>query len=241
MRPRRCPYQRVEVRGLFWENHNHHLGSGPVRNANQELSMVLGAFETYGYNVNPMAIPGDPRARSGFPSWLRDRLSRLAQPSGSTLIILYYQGHGALRGDGLVLSNGNGQSMHWADIAGAIVNARCDVLTILNCCHAGAAMRYRMPARANYEAHIKQVMMAVPEHRTTNWGYAAGFAACPEQALRDGRTNWEESFKGVPDHWGEAINRIMARKSLRAGPVGVRHLIAPPPTIHQRPIVVSPR
>ncbi|KAI3321469.1 hypothetical protein HD806DRAFT_502659 [Xylariaceae sp. AK1471] len=241
MRPRRSPYQRVEVRGLFWEGHNHHLGQGPVRNANQELNMVLGAFEQYGYNVNSTPIPKDPRLRSGFPNWLQDKLVSFTSPYSSTLIILYYQGHGAWRDGTLVLSNGNGQSMHWAEIANAVVNVRCDVLTILNCCHAGAAMRYRMPSRANYEGHIKQVMMAVPENKTTNWGYAAGFAACLEQALRDRRTNWEESFQGIPEHWGEAINRIMARKSHPSGPVGVRHLIAPPPTVQQRPIVISPR
>lgn len=104
MRPRTSPYHRVEVRGLFWENHNHHLGQGPVRNANQELNMVLGAFDEYGYNVKSINIPRDPRSRSGFPSWLQDKLDRLARSSGSTLIILYYQGHGAMRGGDLVLS-----------------------------------------------------------------------------------------------------------------------------------------
>ncbi|KAI1751895.1 hypothetical protein F4782DRAFT_503566 [Xylaria castorea] len=37
MRPRLSPYSRVEVRGLFWEGHNHQRQHGPVRNADQEL------------------------------------------------------------------------------------------------------------------------------------------------------------------------------------------------------------
>ncbi|KAJ8132044.1 hypothetical protein O1611_g1580 [Lasiodiplodia mahajangana] len=188
--------------------------------------MVLGAFNQYGYNVSYMQIPRDPRRRSGFPLWLQDKL-----------------GHGSEANDGtLALSGGGGQWMHWAEIANAVINVQCDVLTILNCCHAGAAMRYRMPSRPNYEGFIKGVMMAVPEHKITRWGYAAGFAACLEQALRDRRTNWEEGFEGRPSQWVWAINRIMQRKPFPCGPVAVRHLIAPPPRrVHDYPIVVSPR
>ena len=103
--PRRSPYQRVEVRGLFWEGHNHYGQQGPVHNADQELYMVLHAFQDYGYNAKTMPIPMNPQARSGFPSYLRDKLTSLVPPSGSTLIILYYQGHGRLDQHGhLVLS-----------------------------------------------------------------------------------------------------------------------------------------
>ncbi|KAI0902837.1 hypothetical protein F4823DRAFT_569316 [Ustulina deusta] len=181
--------------------------------------MVLGAFHRYGYNVGARIIPKDPRSRNQFPGYLQYKLVRLKQPSGSTLIILYYQGHGTRLGDGtLVLSNGHGQWMHWAEITIAVINIRYDVLTIFNCCHAGAALRYRMPSRVNYEAHIKQVVMAVPEHKSTLWGYATGFAACLEQALGGRRTNWEEKFQGFPEHWVWATNGIMGRKSSSGGP-----------------------
>jgi hypothetical protein len=239
--PQRSPYQRVEMRGLVWEGHNHHLQQGLVRNADQELNMVLGVFTTYGYNVKVMPIPKDPRIRSEFPVFLQNKLSSFATPS--TLIILYYQGHGVLDRHGhLVLSNGNGQHMHWSEVANAIINARCDVLAILNCCHAGAALRSRVLSRPNYENHLKQVMMAVPAHLESNWGLAAGFAACLEQALRDRRNNWEVTFKGTPHHWVQAINRIMEKKTnVRHALVGVDNLIRPPANVAERPIVLGPR
>jgi len=239
--PRKSPYQRVEVRGLFWEGHNLHRQQGPVHNADQELNMVLGAFGNYGYNVKGMPIPMNPQKRSGFPGFLQNKLDSFAPSSTSALIILYYQGHGSLDKHGhLVLSNGNGQAMHWSDVANAIINVRCDVLAILNCCHAGAALRSRVPSRPNYENHVKQVMMAVPAHLKTGWGFAAGFAACLEQALRDRRTNWENDFKGIPYHWVLAINRIMEKKPMPCSPVGVGHLVAPPANVAQRPIVLGP-
>ncbi|KAI1296998.1 hypothetical protein F5Y03DRAFT_410120 [Xylaria venustula] len=242
MRPSSSPYHHVEVLGLMWEGHNHHNGHGVVRDATQEFNMVLHAFRQYGYNVLARPIPKNRQSRSEFPNYLQDKLDRLKRPSGSTLIILYYQGHGSKKPDGtLALSNGNGQYMDWTNIENAVINVRCDVLTILNCCHAGAAMKSRVRCRPNYERHTKQVIMAVPENKNTHWGRASGFAACLEQALRDRRTNWEEGFKGTPHHWIWAINRIMERKDLPDGPVLGGHLIAPPPSVQWEPIVVSPR
>jgi len=239
--PRPSPYRRVEVMGLVWEGHNHHRQQGPVRNADQELNMVLGAFHRYGYNVKARRIPMNPQKRSNFPSGLKNELDSFVTPP-ATLIILYYQGHGSLDKQGhLVLSNGNHQWMHWADVANAIINVRCDVLAILNCCHAGAALKSQVPSRANYEYHVKQVMMAVPAHLSTGWGFAAGFAACLEQALREHHTNWENSFKGIPSHWVEAINRIMQKKVKPCIPVGVRHLVKPPANAAERPIILGPR
>lgn len=131
--------------------------------------------------------------------------------------------------------------MHWSDVANAVINARCDVLVILNCCHAGAALRSCDFSRPNYEGHEKLVMMAVPAHLRTGWGYAAGFAACLEQALRERRTNWENTFQGNAYHWVEAINRIMARKPNPSGPAGVKDLVRRPAHAVGRPIILGPR
>jgi len=240
--PRKSPYHRVEVRGLFWEGHNLHRQQGPVHNADQELNMVLSAFRNYGYNAKATPIPMNPQKRSGFPGFLQNKLDSFVRPPTSTLIILYYQGHGRLDKQGhLVLSNGNGQAMHWSDVANAIINVQCDVLAILNCCHAGAALRYRVPSRPNYGNHAKQVMTAVPADLKTGWGFLTGFAACLEQALRDRRTNWENGFKGIPYHWVQAINRIMEKKPIPRSPVGVGYLVAPPANAAQRPIVLGPQ
>ncbi|RYP21169.1 hypothetical protein DL767_009315 [Monosporascus sp. MG133] len=188
--PRRSPYKKVEVRGLVWEGHDHQKQQGLVRNADQELNMVLNAFRDYSYN-------------------------RLVSYASSTanLIILYYQGHGRIDKHGhLSLSNGNGQKIHWADIVNAITNVKCDVLAILNCYHAGAAIKSRVTSRPNYEKRVKQVMTAVPADLTSSWGTGTSFAACLEQALRDRRNNWESPFKGIPYHWAQAINLIMKKK-----------------------------
>jgi hypothetical protein len=131
--------------------------------------------------------------------------------------------------------------MHWSEIANSIINARCDVLAILNCCHAGAAIRDRVPSRPNYERHVKQLIMAVPHDLSTGWGFAENFTACLEQALRDHRHNWETSFHGTPHHWVIAINRIMARKPRGRPHVLDGHLVKPPPNVADRPIVLGPR
>ncbi|KAI1735485.1 hypothetical protein F4680DRAFT_306256 [Xylaria scruposa] len=245
VRPQRSPYSRVVVRGIFWEGHNQYHRGGLVFNAEQELHMVLNAFQSYGYNVRQMPIPQDPRRRSGFPDFLKDRLVNFASSSPRTLIVLYYQGHGALDRHGhLLLSNGNGQQMHWSEIANAIINVRCDVLAILNCCHAGAAMRDSPRHRPNYERYAKEVMMATPHNQKTYWGSASGFAACLEQALRDLRYNWMLNFRGIAPHWAHYINCIMKQKKPDSRhPVGVRHLIKPPESTrrgHPYEIVLSP-
>lgn len=92
--PRRSPYGRVVVLGLSWEGHNHRLLHGPVQNADQELNMVLNAFHSYGYAVERMLIPQSSRSRSQFPPTLERRLVQFTSRSVSTLIVLYYQGHG---------------------------------------------------------------------------------------------------------------------------------------------------
>ena len=67
--------------------------------------MVMGAFESYGYDARVRQIPKDPGMRSGFPHYLHNRLDSFVSPLRSTLIILYYQGHGALDRHGhLILS-----------------------------------------------------------------------------------------------------------------------------------------
>ncbi|KAI2626517.1 hypothetical protein GGR54DRAFT_591378 [Hypoxylon sp. NC1633] len=239
--PRRSPYGRVVVMGLSWEGHNHYLHSGPVQNADQELNMVLRAFGNYGYRVERMHIPASSQLRSQFPHVLQRALVQLTSPSVSTLIVLYYQGHGDVDRHGhLSLSNGNGGHMHWSEIVNAVINVRSDVLTILNCCHAGAALR-SVVSRPNYENHVKEVMMAVPMGYKTTWGNAYGFAACLEQVLRDRRNNWDSNFNGNPYHWAEAINRTMREKGHRSGQVAVRELIRPPPGRAGQPIILSPR
>ncbi|KAI0549956.1 hypothetical protein F4679DRAFT_583952 [Xylaria curta] len=244
-RPRQSPYSRVVVRGIFWEGHDHYRRGGPVYNAEQELHMVLNAFQSYGYSVGRMPIAQDPRRRSAFPGFLQDRLVDFASSSPRTLIVLYYQGHGVMDRHGhLLLSNGNGQYMHWTEIANAIINVRCDVLAILNCCHAGAAMKNSLVHRPNYERYAKEVMMATPYNQKSHWGSAAGFAACLEQALRDLHYNWMLDFTGVPPHWASYINYIMKKKKPDSrNPVGVAHLIKPPESTrrgHPYEIVLSP-
>ncbi|KAF4948034.1 hypothetical protein FSARC_13852 [Fusarium sarcochroum] len=235
--PRRSPYHRVEAGVFVWERHDQ---QGQARGTNQELSMVRGAFHDYGYGVRSIPIPVNARSRSQFPVALQNKLVNLA--SASTLIILYYQGNAGLDRHGhLVLSNGNGQRMHWSDVVNAIIPVRCDVLAILNCHHAGAAVRSCVRSRPNYEGHDKQVMMAVPANMRTHWNSGAGFAACLEQALRDRRRNWENNFKGTPGHWAQAINRTIGMKSGSAGQVSVDHLIRPPTQAAQRPIVLGPK
>ncbi|KAI9690207.1 MAG: hypothetical protein M1822_009168 [Bathelium mastoideum] len=242
VRPRPSRYKNVVVKGLVWEGHNHHRQRGQVQNADQELGMVLGAFESYGHRAHVTHIPKDWGQMSGFSHQLQNMLQSYINPQQDTLIILYYQGHGALDQQGhLVLSNGTGERMHWSNIANAIVNAQCDVLTILSCCHAGAAIRERNNLRPNYEEHLKQVIMAVPHNLKIGWGFADGFAACLEQALREHRDDWEPSFLGTPFHWTEAINRVMRKKTGGSAHVRVDHLVRPPQNAAGQPIVLSPR
>ncbi|KAH8880478.1 hypothetical protein GQ53DRAFT_833224 [Thozetella sp. PMI_491] len=172
---------------------------------------------------------------------LQNKFRGFASGSPSTLIILYYQGHGGLDSHGhLKLSNGAGEKMHWSEIANAIVDAPCDVLTILNCCHAGAAARARVPARPNYEQHLKELIMATSVEAVSGWGTACNFAPCLEQALRERRTDWEQGFNGTPYHWMQAINRNMEKKRASAR---VNHvdLVKPPSNARQRPIILAPR
>ena len=132
--------------------------------------------------------------------------------------------------------------MHWSEIVNAIIDVRCDVLTILNCCNAGAAMQSFI-TRPNYENHQKQVIMAVPARYNTNCGHAGAFAACLEQALRERLRSWEPTFQGLALHWVQAINRTMARKHMHMppSPVGIGNLITPPANANNRPIILSPR
>ncbi|KAF7512467.1 hypothetical protein GJ744_001402 [Endocarpon pusillum] len=250
--PWQSPYRQVEVRGLVWEGNGHHQTSGPVRNADQEFHMVLEAFRTYGYNVKITQISKDRHKRSELTNFLQAKFDNLVHRSSSTLIILYYQGHGSLDRDGhLMLTKygkdlnprllGTGQWMYWSDIANAVISARCDVLTILNCCHAGAAVTNRHSSRPNYERHLKELIMAVPRNSSTSWGRVENFAACLEQALRDHRNNWENGFRGNPSHWVQAINRVMVRKPRGRASVLHDHLIRPPPNAADRPIIMSPR
>ncbi|KAK0734765.1 hypothetical protein B0T26DRAFT_671007 [Lasiosphaeria miniovina] len=178
--------------------------------------MVMGAFRSYSHSTSVERIPRNPNLRSGFRGRLQHIFNVIASNPSSVLVILYYQGHSGLDNrNELVLSNGNGQSMHWADVADAVISARCDVLTILNCCHAGAAMNTPFPARRNinYERYIKEIMMAVPWNMNTIWGGRLGFAACLEQALREQYHEWQRGFTGQPRHWAEAISRIQGMES----------------------------
>jgi hypothetical protein len=127
--------------------------------------------------------------------------------------------------------------MHFSEIANAVISARVDVLTMLNCCHAGAALNTNWQVRnaINYEAHIKDIIMAVPANRRTTWGCAQGFAAALEQALRENHKTWPQGFRGTPQHWARAISRIMHNE------VGVRHLVATPRNRVERPIVIAKR
>lgn len=86
--PHHSPYHHVEMIGLDWERHGH---QGPVSGADQELLMVLEAFQNYGYRARRLQIPRHSQERSQFPGFLQRKLVNLA--STSTLIILYYQGH----------------------------------------------------------------------------------------------------------------------------------------------------
>lgn len=128
--------------------------------------------------------------------------------------------------------------MYWSRIADAVISAKCDVLTILNCCHAGAALNSPFSARrnVNYEKHIKEVMMAAPWNAKSFWGNGRGFAACLERVLREQYHEWQKGFTGQPVHWAQAINRIQGRRA-----VGVKALIRPPPHANSRPIILARR
>ncbi len=97
--PRRSPYKHVEVRGIVWEGCDLNR-AGAVRNSDQELHMVLGAFRHYGYNAQHVEIPADPGKRSGFSNMMEAKLRRLSSGASRTLVILYYQGHGGLDKEG---------------------------------------------------------------------------------------------------------------------------------------------
>lgn len=105
VRPQRSPYGHVEVIGLVWEGHHERNPNGPVFNPDQELGMVMNAFSSYGYRTSADRIPRDPHRRSGFGNHLQHRFDSIARSPVSTLVILYYQGHGSLdRRNELVLS-----------------------------------------------------------------------------------------------------------------------------------------
>ncbi|KAJ7650241.1 hypothetical protein FB45DRAFT_887392, partial [Roridomyces roridus] len=227
----RSPYRFVNVIGMMWEGHNNRAGRGAVKNDEEEFDMVMNAFRNYGFGIHKEHIP--QRASDRFARYLQDRLDHF---DSRGLVILYYQGHGSLdRHNELVLHSGNGSHIRFQEIGNAILSARVDVLMMLNCCHAGAALHTPWQPRnnINYENHVKDIIMAVPANQTTAWGRAEGFAAALEQALREKHNTWPDGFRGTPEHWAKAISRIMRRN------VGARHLVAYPRGRSDQPIVVA--
>ncbi|KAK4225130.1 hypothetical protein QBC38DRAFT_501594 [Podospora fimiseda] len=182
--PKRSPYARVEVIGLLWEGPGDQRRDGPVYNAFQEFALVMDAFKRYGYGTHRLDIHQDPRHRSGFCHRLQQKIDHFTRSAGfhasyplisRTWPSRQEEWAGAL------------QYMPWAVVADAVISANCDVLTILNCCHAGAALNTPLSVRRNlnYERHLKEIMMETIWDGISQWGTNMGFAACLERVLRE--------------------------------------------------------
>lgn len=61
--------------------------------------------------------------------------------------------------------------MYFRDFAASIIDARCDILTILNCCNARAA---DVPdKRPNFNNYVKEVIAGSQKGSYTWWGRAS--------------------------------------------------------------------
>ncbi|KAK2769540.1 peptidase s8 [Colletotrichum kahawae] len=119
-----------------WKEHTLSFG---------EVTRAREAFESYNYEVEEFQMPKSKPLQS-----LRSKIRASAAdikttPNLNTLLIIWYYGHGGLsanRGNDLSLCSHRkgGTRMRWSDVTKAILNVRTDVLTILDCCHAGASV-----------------------------------------------------------------------------------------------------
>ncbi|KAF4859262.1 hypothetical protein CGCSCA2_v006323 [Colletotrichum siamense] len=106
---------------------------------------VRAAFESYNYEVEEFLVP-ETFALLSLNRKIEDSVDVLnASEKMNTLLILWFYGHGGLTsksGNDLILASHatGGTWFHWTDVAKAILQVKSDVLTFLNCCHAGASL-----------------------------------------------------------------------------------------------------
>ncbi|KAF4852024.1 hypothetical protein CGCSCA4_v003291 [Colletotrichum siamense] len=109
------------------------------------MKRVRAAFESYNYEVEEFLVP-ETFALLSLNRKIEDSVDVLnASEKMNTLLILWFYGHGGLTsksGNDLILASHatGGTWFHWTDVAKAILQVKSDVLTFLNCCHAGASL-----------------------------------------------------------------------------------------------------
>ncbi|KAH9234595.1 hypothetical protein K456DRAFT_1948394 [Colletotrichum gloeosporioides 23] len=145
-------YDRIRVLLITWAHHDlYRFGLSLIED---EMKRVRAAFESYNYEVEEFLVP-ETSALLSMNRKIKNSVDDLnAAEKMNTLLILWFYGHGGLtsksRND-LILARKflltesynherGGTWFHWTDVAKAILQVKSDVLTFLNCCHAGASL-----------------------------------------------------------------------------------------------------
>ncbi|KAH0425369.1 hypothetical protein CcaCcLH18_11025 [Colletotrichum camelliae] len=129
-------YDKIRVLLIRWKEHTLSFG---------EVTRAREAFESYNYEVEEFQIPKSKPLQS-LGSKIRASAADIkTTPNLNTLLIIWYYGHGGLsanRGNDLFLCSHEegGTCVRWSNVAKAILQVRTDVLTILDCCRAGASV-----------------------------------------------------------------------------------------------------
>ncbi|KAF2231424.1 hypothetical protein EV356DRAFT_535543 [Viridothelium virens] len=147
--PKFFRYEKVAVLLLSWDDTCDDLRT------DGEVEKLATVFETrYGFEVRRRKLNNKKRAHIQMVKHLASFVNRFEDQSDSTLLIIYYAGHGwayvpegdELRRELRLVGGKNEQkwrremsrsSVMWTEAEKSIIGSEADVLLIFDCCHAG--------------------------------------------------------------------------------------------------------
>ncbi|KAF5510640.1 hypothetical protein CGCS363_v003585 [Colletotrichum siamense] len=178
-------YEKVRVMSMIWDVSGLCSTKYPYT-VDQEMEDPMESFEDYRYEVEKFTIPSTLPARRLQEKFRQCRKS-LEYENSETLLIFWYNGHGDIVGDGrdLVLC-GELTMIYWKDIVAGILRLPCDVLVVLDCCHAGAFVqdeKFLKPFLQQNRRYIKEVLCTAGFERTTKFGQRYSLAPVLSETL----------------------------------------------------------
>ncbi|KAK5659126.1 hypothetical protein OQA88_1216 [Cercophora sp. LCS_1] len=163
----------AEVLLIFFKKTD--LGQG----AEKARELVKATFEAIGCPVKLLEIGNRTRWRGKLGDFLA---------KGETPRVIYYGGHGGpMRSGGLgFVSHGSynriQQYVPWKHVRKPVMGAKCPVLVILHCCHAGSASTSSSSSGGKYP---KELICATGADGTTNSGFAISFCKALDEWATD--------------------------------------------------------